>query len=58
MKGYAKRTEEEVLEKAKEARAALDQIIERGEHFIAKKTADAEAAFKAGGEAMKDMMDK
>ncbi len=58
MKGYAKRTEEEVLEKAKEARAALDQIIERGEHFIAKKTADAESAFKAGGEAMKDMMDK
>lgn len=58
MKGYAKRTEEEVLEKAKEARAALDQIIERGEHFIAEKTADVEAAFKAGGEAMKDMMDK
>ncbi|MEP6932427.1 MAG: YtxH domain-containing protein [Nitrospirota bacterium] len=58
MRGYAKRTEEEVLEKAKEARAALDQIIQRGEHFIAEKTADAEAAFKAGGEAMKDMMDK
>lgn len=58
VKGYARRAEEEVLEKAKEARAALDQIIERGEHFIAGKTADAEAAVKAGGEAMKDTMDK
>ena len=57
MKGYAKRTEEEVLEKAKEARAALDQIIERGEHFIAEKTADAEEAIKAGRETMKEKMD-
>ncbi len=57
LKGYARRTEEEVLEKAKEARAALDETIERGKHFIAKKTADAEAAVKAGREAMKEKMD-
>ena len=52
LKGYARRTEEEVLEKAKEARAALDETIERGEHFIAEKTGDVEAAVKAGREAM------
>jgi gas vesicle protein len=52
LKGYARRTEEEVLEKAKEARAALDETIERGEHCIAEKTAVVEAAVKAGREAM------
>jgi len=57
LKWYARRTEEEVLEKAKEARAALDETIERGEHFIAEKTADVEAAVKAGREAMKEKMD-
>jgi gas vesicle protein len=58
LKGYARRTEEEVLEKAKEARAALDETIERGKHFIAAKTADVEAAVKAGRETMKEKMDK
>jgi len=54
---YARRTEQEVLEKAKEARAALDETIKRGEHFIAEKTADVEAAVKTGREAMKGNMD-
>lgn len=58
LKGYARRTEEEILEKAKEARIALDETIERGKHFMAEKTADAEAAVKAGREAMKEKMDK
>ena len=58
LKGYAKRTEEEVLEKAKEARAALDESIERSKHFMAEKTADAEAAIKAGRETLKEKMDK
>jgi gas vesicle protein len=58
LKGYARRTEEEVLEKAKEARAALDEAIERGKHFIAEKVVDVEAAAKAGRETMKDKMDK
>jgi len=57
LKGYAKRAEEEVLEKAKEARAALDETIERGKHFIAAKTADVEAAVKAGRETMKEKID-
>ena len=58
LKGYARKAEEEVLEKAKEARAALDDTIERGKHFIAEKAADVEAAAKAGRETMKEKMDK
>ncbi len=58
VKGYARRTEEELIEKAKEARAALDEAIERGKHFAEEKRADVEAAVKAGKEAMKERMEK
>jgi gas vesicle protein len=58
LKGYARRAEEEVLEKAHEARAALDDTIERGKRFVAEKKADVEAAVKAGKEAMKEKMEK
>jgi len=58
LRGYARKAEEEVLEKAKEARAALDESIERGKQFVAEKAADVEAAVKAGREAMKEKMDK
>ena len=58
LKGYARKAEEEVLEKAKEARAALDETIERGKHFTAEKVVDVEAAAKAGRETRKDKMDK
>lgn len=58
LKGYAGRAEEEVLEKAKEARAALAQTIESGKHFIAEKTADVEAVVKTGRETMKEKMDQ
>ena len=57
LKGYARRAEEEVLEKAKEARVALDQSIERGKQFIAKKAGDVETAAKAGREALKEKID-
>jgi gas vesicle protein len=58
LKGYARRAEKEVLEKAEEARAAPDETIGRGKHFLAEKTADAEEAVKAGRETMKEKMDK
>ena len=58
LKDYARKTEEEVLEMAKEARAALDETIDRGTRFIAEKAADAEAVLKAGRETMKEKMDK
>ena len=55
LKGYARRAEE-VLEKAKEVRATVDQTIESGKHLVAEKTADVEAAVNAGREAMKEKM--
>ncbi len=58
LKGYARKTEEEVIERAKEARAALDEVIERGKHFVAERRADVEAAVQAGREAMKERKDK
>jgi gas vesicle protein len=58
LKEYARRTEEEVIEKAEEARAALDEVIKRGKHFVAEKKSDVEAAVKAGKEAMKEKMEK
>jgi gas vesicle protein len=58
LKGKMKRAEEDVLERAKEARAALDETIERGKHLMAEKTTDAEAAIKAGRETIKDNMAK
>ena len=58
LRGYAKRTEEEVLERAKEARAALDDMIERGKRYAAERKADVEAAIQAGKEAMKERREK
>ena len=58
LKSQARRTEEELIEKAKEARAALDEVIERGKQFVDEKRADVEAAVKAGREAFKEKMEK
>ena len=55
---YARKAEEELIEKAEAAREALDEMIERGKHFVAEKRADVEAAVTAGKEAMKEKMDK
>lgn len=58
LRDFARRTEEEVLERAKEARVALDEVIERGKQFVAEKKADVESAVKAGRETMKEKMEK
>ena len=58
LRAYARKAEEDLIEKAKETRAALDQAIERGKSFVAEKRADVEAAVKAGKEAMKERMEK
>ena len=58
LKAYATKTEEDLIERAKEARAALDQAIERGKSFIAEKRADVEEAVQAGKAAMKERMEK
>ena len=41
-----------------ETRAALDETIERGKHFMGEKTADAKTTIRAGRESMKEKMDK
>jgi hypothetical protein len=48
VKGDTGRTEEVVLEKPKEARAALDEMIECGKHVLVEKAADVEAVIRAG----------
>ena len=58
LKGYARKTEEELIEKAEQAKAALDDVIERGKHFLSGKRADLEATVKAGTDAMKERMEK
>jgi gas vesicle protein len=58
LKGYARKAEEEVIEAAKEVRAAVDDTIERGKEFVAEKKAEAEAAVKSGREALKARMEK
>jgi gas vesicle protein len=58
IKDYADRTEDEIIEKAKEARAALDETIERGKRYMGEKRADVEAAMKAGRDAMKERMER
>jgi gas vesicle protein len=54
LKGYARRTEEEVIERAKEARTALDEVIERGRHFVEERRADVDAALQASREAIRE----
>ena len=58
LRGRAQRTEEEIIEKAKEARAALDELIERGKDFVEEKRADVESAVRAGRDAVKERMEK
>jgi gas vesicle protein len=58
LKEQARKTEEEIIEKAQEARAALDEVIERGKHFMDERRADVEAAVKAGLEGVKERKEK
>ncbi|MGQ0666977.1 MAG: YtxH domain-containing protein [Nitrospiraceae bacterium] len=58
LKGYARKVEEDVIETAKEVRAAVDETIEGGKRYVGEKKADVEAAVKAGREAMKERMEK
>jgi gas vesicle protein len=53
IKGYARRTEEDLLAKAAELRADLDEVIARGKEFVEEKKAAVEAAFEAGKETFK-----
>ena len=53
LQDYGKKKQQDLIEKAKEVRAALDDVIERGKTIITEKRADVKAAVKAGKEAVK-----
>ena len=53
LKTYAEKTEAEMREQAKEARATLDTTIEQGKQFINEKKSVLTAAFEAGKDALK-----
>ncbi|MFO0707795.1 MAG: YtxH domain-containing protein [Nitrospira sp.] len=57
LRRYARKAEEEILEKAKEARAALDDMIARGKEFVGERRADVEEAVAAGKVAVKERLD-
>ncbi len=50
---YAEKAEQEMLEKAKEAKATLDTAIGQGRQFINEKKSALAAAFEAGKDAVK-----
>ena len=53
LRNYAEKAEEEALEKAKEAKVALDKAIEQGKQFVNEKKTVLTAAFEAGKEAIR-----
>ncbi len=53
IKGYARRTEEEVLEKAREIRGDLSHTMEEAKRFVKEAEATIAAAVAAGKEAFK-----
>ncbi|GMV49424.1 MAG: hypothetical protein NBKEAIPA_03212 [Nitrospirae bacterium] len=53
IKGYARRTEEEVLEKAREIRGELTHTIDEAKRFLKDTETTISAAFAAGKEAFK-----
>ena len=59
IRGYARRTEEEVLEKAKEIRGDLARTMEDAKRFVKEAEATIAAAVAAGKEAFKkEKLDK
>ena len=53
IKGYARRTEEEVLEKAKEIRADISHTVDEAKRYLKETEATITAALAAGKEAFK-----
>ena len=58
LEDYVKKKQQDLIKKAKEVRAALDDVIERGKTFVMDKHAGIEASMKAGKEAMKETTEK
>lgn len=54
LEDYAKRKQKDLIKKAKEVRAALDDVIERGKIFMTERRADLDAAVTTGKEAVEE----
>jgi gas vesicle protein len=57
LEDYAKRKQQDLIKKAKEVRAALDDVIERGRTFMTERRADVGAAMTSGKEVLRDTME-
>jgi gas vesicle protein len=53
LRTYAEQAEEEVLERVKEAKDALDTVIGQGKQYINEKTSVLTSAYEAGRDAIK-----
>jgi gas vesicle protein len=58
LEDFARKKQQDLIKKAKEVRAALDDVIERGRSFMTEKRADLGAAMTAGKEALKETMNR
>ena len=58
LEDYAKKKQQHLIKKAKEVRAALDDVIERGKTFMTDRRTNTEAAMTAGKEGMKEKTEK
>lgn len=54
LEDYAKRKQKDLIKKAKEVRAALDDVMERGKTFMTERRAGVDAAVTTGKEAVKE----
>jgi gas vesicle protein len=57
LEDYAKRKQGDLIKKAKEVRAALDEVIERGRTFMTERRANIGAVMTAGKEALKETLE-
>jgi gas vesicle protein len=58
LEDYARKKQKDLMKKAKEVRAALDDVIERGRSFVTERRADLGAVMTAGKEAIKETMNR
>ena len=54
LEDYAKRKQKDLIKKAKEVRAALDDVIERGKNYMTERRAGIDAAVTTGKEVLKE----
>ena len=57
LEDYAKRKQKDLIKKAKEVRAALDDVIERGKTFMTEKRPGSNAAVTTSKEVLKEAIE-